>query len=124
MPVRDLNLIGTGVRDLSPLKDAPLINLNLSGTPVSDLEALRGLPLKRIILSGCKNLTDLSPLCDCQSLEVISLPPEATNLECLRKLPKLIRLIRTARIGPRPAGEENLTSAEFWKEYDGRHKRP
>src|SRR6185436_5852939 len=92
MPLRDLQLAFTDVRDLAPLRGAPLEILNLSETPVADLEPLRGMPLKRIVLDGCRNLTDLTPLCDCRELETIVLPPQPGNLNCLRKLPKLTRI--------------------------------
>ena len=122
MPLRDLNLTGTGVRDLTPLKDAPLVLLNLRGTLVSDLEVLRGMPLKHINLAGCKNVIDLSHICDCQALETVSLPPDATNVECLRKLPKLVRLTRTGRIGSALPAKRFFLPADFWKDYDARRK--
>ncbi|MEI6084648.1 MAG: protein kinase [Verrucomicrobiota bacterium] len=140
MPLKELQLMLTEVRDLTPLRNAPLQFLNLAGTPVADLEPLRGSTLKTIVLAGCRNLTDLSPLCDCRELETIILPPLPANLDCLRTLPKLTRIAgpqrfgsaireeiggRLAKIaapgrGPIPISDETQAAADFWKEYDAR----
>jgi len=123
MPVRELHLAQTEVRDLSPLQGAPVTTLNLTGTPVSDLEPLRGLPLKVLVLAGCRNVADLTPLCDCRELETLILPPEPGNIECLRRLPKLAHVglpQRTARPDARGRAllDETLTASEFWKQHD------
>jgi Leucine-rich repeat (LRR) protein len=142
LPLKELQLMLTDVRDLSPLRGAPLQFLNLAGTPVADLEPLRGSAIKILVLAGCRNLTDLSPLCDCQELETIILPPQPENLECLRALPKLSRIAsphrfggvlreeiagRLAKIaaparGAKPLLDETESAAEFWKAYDARAK--
>jgi hypothetical protein len=41
---------GTGVSDLSPLQDLRLVLLDIQGTRVTSLEPIRSLPLEKIIL--------------------------------------------------------------------------
>jgi serine/threonine protein kinase len=141
MPVRELHLMHTAVRDLTPLKDAPITFLNLSGTPISDLEPLRGLPIKVLVLADCPNITDISPLADCQQLETVVLPPGAENVEMLRDLPNLQRISditeappareeltrRQNRLEFRGKGmpslsESTIPAAAFWKKWDERKK--
>jgi Leucine-rich repeat (LRR) protein len=46
MPLTELDLSGTKVADLSPLKGMRLTNLGCAGTKVTDLSPLKGIPLK------------------------------------------------------------------------------
>ena len=116
LPLKSLDLKNSKVIDLAPLKDLKLETLSLRGTKVTDLSPLSGLPLKSLWLSNCKELTDLSPLADCQELTALTLPPKAKGLEFLRKLPKLERISfrEDTKAGNRPV----QTAAEFWLERD------
>lgn len=116
MPLKNLDLWGARVRDLSPLQGAPLETLVLTQTLVSDLAPLRSMPLVNIHLHGCQQLTDVSPLAECQELKDISLPRTVTNAELLRKLPKLARIgfAADSTIGFRP----DMSAAQFWREFD------
>lgn len=116
LPLKSLDLKNSKVTDLVTLKELKLEALSLRGTKVADLSALRGLPLKSLWLSNCKELTDLSPLADCQELTAITLPPKAKDFEFLHQLPKLERLSfrEDTKAGNRPA----QTAAEFWLEID------
>ncbi|WP_254510777.1 protein kinase domain-containing protein [Anatilimnocola floriformis] len=116
LPLKSLDLKNTPVTDLSPLKDLKLELLSLRGAKVKDLSPLRGLPLKSLWLSGCKELTDLSPLAECEELTAITLPPKAKDFEFLRKLPKLERI--SFREETKPAIRPAQTAAEFWMERD------
>ncbi len=58
----------------------------------SDLSQLRDLPVAGLYLANCKNITDVQPLADMPSLEDITVPVLARNIESLHKLPKLKRL--------------------------------
>lgn len=142
MPLKELQLMLTDVRDLAPLRGAPLQFLNLAGTPVADLEPLRGSPVKTIVLAGCRNLTDLTPLSDCRELETLILPPQPANLESLRALPKLTRIAGPHRFGgalreeiggrlakiaaparsAKPLLDETEPATEFWKANDSNAK--
>jgi Leucine-rich repeat (LRR) protein len=120
LPIKKLQIANNNITDLSPLAGMALDDLNLSGTPVSDLSALRGMTLTSLHLSRCDELTDLSPLADCQGLQSVGLPPNAKDLEFLRTLPKLERISfkLDAKNGYRP----DKTAAEFWKECDAKKK--
>ena len=60
-PISILQLGNTAVADLTPLSGMPLTALNLDNTQVSDLSPLKGMPLKTLSLRGTR-VTDLSPL--------------------------------------------------------------
>ena len=86
-----------------------------------DLTPLRGLPLKQLDLANCPEPLDVSPLADCPELEILNLPPKATNVAALRGLPKLQAIsFRNKNEGGhiRPA----RTAEQFWKEYDAQQK--
>jgi serine/threonine protein kinase len=140
MPVKELHLALSSVRDLSPLHGAPLAVLNLAGTPITDIEPLRGMPVKVLVLTGCRNLRDLSPLCECRQLETLLLPPDPVSIECLRQLPKLARIanIKTLaaaredlpkQLSPAEARarglaallDETMPAEEFWKQHPPAH---
>jgi hypothetical protein len=116
MKLRKLHLFNTRVADLSPLKGMPLEYLNLVTTKVTDIGPVAGMPLVEIKLNDCKLLTDISPLKQCPSLRLVTLPPEARDIEFLRSFSKIERLSYTEndRNGWRPS----QAAAEFWKEYD------
>jgi hypothetical protein len=100
------------------LRGMPLNTLDLTGTEVTDLNPLRGLPLRELRLEKCAKLTDLSPLADCKDLELLDIPPQCQDLDVLRTLPKLKRLTNQ---GTDVAGWEKApTVAEFWKDYDAK----
>ena len=120
MKLHELGLSGcTNVSDLSPLADMPLKVLNLRGTGVSDLSPLTKMPLVELDLDGCVKLTNLQPLKDCRTLERLLLPRNAKNIEFLRHHPTLKYL--SARGLSEPV-------AQFWADYDkrraGKGKQP
>lgn len=67
----------------------PLKKLNLGGTKVTNLQPLREYSLTELLLHDCPSGIDLSPLAEMASLETLALPPNPQNLEALRKLPHL-----------------------------------
>jgi serine/threonine protein kinase len=115
MPLKQLVLWGTKVTDLSPLKGMQLELLWLDGTEVKDLSPLRGMPLTTLKLHACANVTDLSPIAGAKELTRLILPPNAKDIEFLRKFPKL-RLISFDE--DQSSYRPDKTAAEFWKEYD------
>ena len=113
MKVVYLRISNTNVTDLSPLKGTSITNLTMSAVNVRDLTPLVGLPLRVLNMPECMQITDLSPLVNIESLETVILPPNAKNVEVLRKLPKLKQL------GYKVAGSSGLqTAEEFWAAYD------
>jgi len=118
MALKKLYLFNTKVTDLSPLAGMPLEMLQVSGTKVTDLSVLRGMPLTFLRFHGCRDLTDLAALADCEALESLTLPPNATGIEFLRAFPKLQRI--GFRDDPKNGHVPDKTAAEFWKEYDAK----
>ena len=110
MPLHYLNCSMTRVVDLSPLHGMPLEELHLNGTPAGDLTPLRGMPLRTLELP--ENSKDLTPLANCQKLEVVTVHPQCPGIEFLRSLPNI------KQIGPDMA--KLLPAAEFWKQYDAK----
>jgi serine/threonine protein kinase/Leucine-rich repeat (LRR) protein len=117
-PVHDMNVAylrisNTNVTDLSPLKGTSITNLTMGAVNVRDLAPLVGLPLRVLNMPDCPLITDLSPLAEIRTLETVILPPNAKNIEVLRKLPKLKQL------GYKFASNSPLqTAEEFWAEFD------
>lgn len=107
MPLTDLDLTATGVRDLSPLKNMrlnrlvcdqmkdlddlaplkgmPLTQLSLGGCRVQDLSPLKGMPLTWF--QGCTPVRDLSPLQGTPLTELILGSCEVSDLTPLRGMP-------------------------------------
>ena len=79
------------------------------------------MPLKELQLGACTGVTDYSPLAECQTLERLLLPPNATGIEFLRQFPKLERIsFKWDMTVHRPA----QTAEEFWAEYDQANHKP
>jgi serine/threonine protein kinase/formylglycine-generating enzyme required for sulfatase activity len=136
-PLKDMNLLrlnvsNTPVKDLSPLKDMKLTWLNVQWSwGVSDLSPLRGMPLT-VLYCANSGVFDLSPLVGMPLEYLECAETKVTDLSPLKDLPlreigcrfnpardsKVLRSIKTLiKINGKPA-------ADFWKEVDGRSKRP
>ena len=116
LPLRVLGLYSNPeLEDLSPLRGMPLEELSIEYTKVSDLSPLSGLPLKKLYLHGCENLTDLSPLAEIPTLEKLTIPIRARNIEVLRQLPNLKWL--DFQLDSKNADFPASTPEEFWKDF-------
>lgn len=80
-PLNDLNLSDNPLSDLSALVGMPLERLRINATRVSDLSPLKGMPLRIFAMVGTK-VTDLSPLAnlrlesiDCSYTDIADLAP-------------------------------------------------
>ncbi len=82
MPLRQIDLVGLGTLDLSPLKGMPVEILNIGECPVSDIGALAGLPLKKLFVSGTL-VADLSPL---RGMKLETLGVERSNISDISPL--------------------------------------
>ncbi len=119
LPVSYLSLYNRRkVMDLTPLRGLPLVHLNATNSGVTDLTPLRGLPLTEIFLANTP-VTSVAPLLDCPSLESITLPHSAHDIELLRKLPKL-RLL--SYVTESASNLPSKTAEQFWKELDAQKK--
>jgi serine/threonine protein kinase/Leucine-rich repeat (LRR) protein len=119
LPLDVLALSGTKVTDLAPIAGMKLTLLNLSRTTVKDISVVRGMPLREIYL-GDGVPVDLAPLHEIDTLEVVNLTRGSTNIEGLRRLPK-VKVISYDWDGQRNRFRTN--AAEFWAEYDREKKR-
>jgi len=77
-PLRGLKLTNlwcntTRVTDLTPLEGMPLKMLHIGTTKVSNLSPLRGMPLTELHCDRTPELSDFTPLEDCQSLTFLNL---------------------------------------------------
>ena len=114
LPIKELNLEGTGIPDIEALRGMSLDTLNIRFTTVSNLDPLRGSPLAHLRADSGR-VKDVGPLADCPELDWIELPQNAKNVESLRALKKLRYLSPNwDSAANRPA----QTVEEFWKEYD------
>jgi hypothetical protein len=89
LPLKELNLSRTRVRDLTPLRGMPLERLHLAGSEVRDLSPLEGSPLTYLDLSGALSIRDLSPLMQCPKLETLILPQVGFTIDDLEAHPAL-----------------------------------
>ena len=115
LPLRVLGLHGNPVSDLGPLREMPLEELSLEGTRVADLSPLTGLRLKKLYLHDCERLTDIGPLARIQTLEKLTVPAHASDIEALRSLPNLKWLAFAMQ--DRPPYFPVSTAKEFWEEF-------
>jgi len=76
MPINSLILCGSKIVDLSPLHGMPLYSLCLVDTAAEDLRPLKDMPLKSLFISG-SNITNLSPLL---GMSLISLQLQKTKI--------------------------------------------
>ncbi len=65
-----------------------LLRLDLGGSAIVDLTPLKGMPLSDLVLSGTK-VTDLSPLLECPELEKLLIPETCEVLDPLLKMKNL-----------------------------------
>ncbi len=118
MPLETLIAARTRVSDVSPLRGMRLTKLDLKDTPVTDISALAEMPLQFLSLQGCDNVSDVSSLATCDSLEYLVLPIGVNELDALRSHPKLKKLAYTDS-----DWSKIPDIADFWKAYDARKGR-
>jgi len=117
--VDSLTMAKTVVTDLSPL--AEMLQLKWLFVPeseVADLAPLATVNLEGINLNGCARVRSVAPLAAIKGLKVIGLPPAASDVEVLRKMPGLTAISwanmpNSALLSPR-----TVNVAEFWKIHD------
>jgi tetratricopeptide (TPR) repeat protein len=85
------------------IRDDGQLSLYLGDIDFSDLSQLKDLPIADLHISRCRDVTDVQALADMPSLENVTVPVLARNIEALHKLPKLKRLSFSAfvtQVGP------------------------
>jgi serine/threonine protein kinase/formylglycine-generating enzyme required for sulfatase activity len=115
--LRDLNLTGSPVADLAPLRGMPIVSIAVSDTQVKDLTPLKGMPLIGFFFHTADTDCDVSPLSECLSLQNMTIPPSARNIESLRTLPALQRLSHRMDYWSQPQ-RPMQSVASFWAFYD------
>lgn len=134
MPIIELDLHHCPFVDLTPIHELKLEKLSISSDVLTDLGPLRGMSIDRLFLN-CVNLRDLSPLkevplrelyliesknpadvavlAEIPTLEKVTVPVHARNVQALRNLPRL-KLLGYRLIASVP----DSTFTEFWESYD------
>lgn len=99
------------VSDLSALAGLPIRHLDLNGTGVHDISPLKGMPLEGLVLSKCRGVTSVKPL-EGLKLRSLCFNPSLCkrNIEIIRNM-KSLQLIGISYTSRMPADE-------FWKQYD------
>ncbi len=114
MPLEILWVGGTKVTDLAPLAGMRLKWLHAANTKVADISVLRGMPLEQIAMGGGVPV-DLAPLHEMDTLELVNFARGSTNIEGLRRLPK----VRTISYDYDNENKRfKTTAAEFWQLHD------
>lgn len=111
-PLWKLDAGDNPISDLAPLRSAGLNTLILDHTNIQDLSPLSGMPLQLLELHNCDQITDISPIFSLSLLERLSLPPNSTQLEPLKKM-ESIKFLSKRSIAP--FASEPETSEDFWK---------
>jgi tetratricopeptide (TPR) repeat protein len=118
MPLRLLGVRGCPIRDVSPLAGMAIERVRLEATLIEDVGPLASMKISELLLQGCPNLGDVSALAKCRDLEFLTLPANARNVESLRQMTSLKKLIY-------PAGESQNVNwqsvppiEQFWKNFD------
>src|SRR5262249_40393790 len=94
------------------LQGMPLTSLQVHGTQVSDLTPLRGMPLTFLDMPN-NNVEDLSPLQGIK-LEAVFFTPKN-----IRKGMNVLRQMRSLKtLGISAKAKDRLTPEEFWRNYD------
>jgi serine/threonine protein kinase/Leucine-rich repeat (LRR) protein len=117
LPLKELWLNGNRIADLAPLRDSgmPLERLGLSGGTFEDLSPLIGLPLKELYLHQCPNVSNVAVLAQIPTLEKVTVPPTARNIEALQKLPRLQRL--SFSLASSSPWFPDTAAEDFWEEW-------
>ncbi len=117
LPLKDVWLNGHSVAALAPLRGSgmPLERLELSAGTFADLTPLVGLRLKELYLDRCPNVADVAILTNIPTLEKLTVPALARNIESLRMLPHLQRL-SFSETTSYPAIPDTVASA-LWVEW-------
>ena len=88
-----INCRTTLITDLAPIRNLRLFHLTISGTLVKDLAPLKNMPLEYFDCNGCRFVTDLSPLKGMPIEELDCDDTGVTDLEVVKSLAKLRRLV-------------------------------
>ena len=108
-----LTIFSERIADLSPLRGMPLKTLSLWDSKITDLSPLQGLPLRELYLENCGNVTNVAALAEIPTLEKLTVPMQAVNIETLHHLANLQMLAFNRNRNGTPASP----AAEFWKDY-------
>lgn len=111
MPLRDLGLAGCPVVDLTALRGAPLERVDLSKTAIRDLAPLEGAPIQQLSLAGCAGITDLAALLKLKRLHILVVPSETLDATILRTHPS----IKAIGYG----ADRLMPTSDFWKNRAG-----
>ena len=86
LPIVALDLQGTAVHDLSPLRGSKIRELFLENTPSEDLSALEGMPLQKLYISNSR-VKNIGPLKGAPLMELNMLNTQVEDLSPLEGAP-------------------------------------
>ncbi|RBP39110.1 serine/threonine protein kinase [Roseimicrobium gellanilyticum] len=113
-PISELSVESESLVDLAPLSGMSLAHLKLTCPKVTNFSPLKGLPLRELYVDGCHSKADVAVLAEMPTLERLTVPIEAGNIEALRKLTRLQLMAFNLSRTDLPASSAD----EFWKMYD------
>ena len=89
LPIETLLLRSDSIADLGPLRGmSSLKALLLGGSGVRDLSPLAGLPLKELYVDGCSGVKDAAAIGGITTLENVTVPPLAANIDAPAQTPQ------------------------------------
>lgn len=109
----DVNLYGSGIRDIEAIKGLSLNAMGVGKTAVTDLSPLRGSPLVSLNFEEAP-VTDVSPLLNCPKLRRVLLSRSVKNVEVLRQHPGLTHI---SYDWDNSKGIPAQTREEFWADF-------
>lgn len=99
VPFEVVNLSGTGVADLRPLRNMPVVSLRIADVPVVDLSPLEGMELQTLVMNGT-SVADLSVLGGMPITRLNISGTEVADLKTVGDLPLLeVLLMRNVGVG-------------------------
>jgi serine/threonine protein kinase/Leucine-rich repeat (LRR) protein len=116
LPLRSLGIWSTEVTDISPLRNMRLEELSLGTGAVDDLTPLADMPLRKLYMHQCKEVGDLTPLFSISTLQSLTIPVTAQNIESLRNLKNLKWL---GFSGDSRASASSTPVELFWERWAG-----
>ncbi|MBN1863276.1 MAG: hypothetical protein JW808_00075 [Victivallales bacterium] len=115
-PIKNLKLTGLGiygtdVRDLEDVKKFKLSWLGMSNTKIKDIAPVAKMPLTHLNIHNCIFIEDISPLKKCTGLRELTLPFQARNMDI-----EFLKKFKDIEFIDFTWSEKKKPASQFWKE--------